>query len=538
MIGHNFVDVNASSNNVVQVDHNVFYNNGIYYGTGMKLVGSNVSAFDNLFYDNDWFSMVACEDGAFVYNNYFLDSSVTNGAQLDGSCKFQNNTLAYLTVDNANSNHGVVVMSGNGNVVSNNLITDTSGNVSFRHLGGDNSTFEYNGLSNNAGDPTLLLLTDNNVFCDPKYVGHSHKDPVDVQLGDDSTCIDKGTTLSDISEDYFGNDRGLDGDGDGVVAYDLGAFEHATVLPPAAVLPQITNLTVNPSTFSPNADGVDDATSISFQVDLASDVTVEILDSSNAVVRTLMNGVSQSAGATVVTSWDGMPNSSSSAVDNGNYTVRVKATNSDGTATETVGVVVNNSAVGEPPVDDSCAGYIDVDKSNADCSAIEYMKTIGAMTGNPDGTFAPNASLQRDQIAKIVLMTFNKFDSTKDYCNGVDPFPDVHSSDWAYQYVCRGKELGIIQGYKAGEDAGKYILGRAVNRVEFLALVLRNLTESMPAIGSVSYSDVDSSAWFSGYAKYSLDHSLFVGTELFPAQATTRVEVARVIYKLHNDGKI
>ncbi|MFH1533806.1 MAG: S-layer homology domain-containing protein [Nitrospirota bacterium] len=185
-----------------------------------------------------------------------------------------------------------------------------------------------------------------------------------------------------------------------------------------------------------------------------------------------------------------------------------------------------------------CANYTDVLDTDPDCEAIAYMQSIDAMTGNPDGTFAPDGYLQRDQIAKISLETFELFDDSEDYCGGENPFPDVNSSDWAYQHICRGVELGMIYGYSGGEDEGYYRPARDVGRVEFLALILRNVSDSMPDDSLSSYDDVDGGNWFSGYAKYSYDNSLFDGNTLFPAQPTTRLEVARHVYELYLLGKI
>jgi hypothetical protein len=183
-----------------------------------------------------------------------------------------------------------------------------------------------------------------------------------------------------------------------------------------------------------------------------------------------------------------------------------------------------------------CAGFSDVDASDADCDAITYVKSIGAMTGNPDGTFDPAGLLQRDQIAKIALESFGNFSGSADYCAGQNPFPDVTAADWAYQYICRAKALAVVTGYEAGADAGYFRPGRSVNRAEFLAIILRNLGEIMPT-GS-SYTDVHSTDWFADYAKYSKDNNLFSGTTLKPANFTSRREVAQVLYKLHDLGKI
>ena len=53
-----------------------------------------------------------------------------------------------------------------------------------------------------------------------------------------------------------------------------------------------------------------------------------------------------------------------------------------------------------------------------------------------------------------------------------------------------------------------------------------------------SYTDVPADAWYADYAKYSKNNALFSGTKLYPTNFTTRREVAEVIYKLHNLGKI
>jgi len=184
-----------------------------------------------------------------------------------------------------------------------------------------------------------------------------------------------------------------------------------------------------------------------------------------------------------------------------------------------------------------CAGYSDVADADSDCEAIEYVKNIGAMTGNPNGTFDPDSYLQRDQVAKISLETFDLFENSKNYCSG-NPFPDVTSSDWAFQYICRGVALQMITGYQSGDDAGYYRPSRSVNRVEFLALILRNVDSNMPSLTSSSYSDIPVNEWYTGFAKYSYDNSLFTGSKLYPEKFVSRREVARALYQLHNVGEI
>ncbi|MBU1703321.1 S-layer homology domain-containing protein, partial [Patescibacteria group bacterium] len=186
----------------------------------------------------------------------------------------------------------------------------------------------------------------------------------------------------------------------------------------------------------------------------------------------------------------------------------------------------------------TCAGYKDVSASDQACDAITYAQHINAMTGNPDGTFDPDGLLQRDQVSKIILESFYLYNNKVDYCQGSNPFPDVLEIDWSRQYICRARVIGTVTGYLGGIDKGSFRPARNVNRVEFLAILLRNIKEEMPSIYSRSYSDVPTGQWYSGYARYSYDNGLFTGLNLHPSDYMTRREVAQVLYKMGQLGKL
>ncbi len=223
--------------------------------------------------------------------------------------------------------------------------------------------------------------------------------------------------------------------------------------------------------------------------------------------------------------------------------------NSTNTTQNTTGATSSNSTTPSPTTVDQpsatvtlpagtplCANFKDVPADSPYCPAIQYAKSINAMTGHADGTFEPNGFLKRDQIAKIALITFNKFDSSADYCRSIPPFYDVLQSAWAFQHICRAKAANIVTGYLSGEDNGYYRPDRSVSRAEFLAIILRNLQETLPA--GPSYLDVQPGNWFATYARFSRDHELFTGASLNPHSYTTRAEVAQVLYKLHQLERI
>ncbi len=168
------------------------------------------------------------------------------------------------------------------------------------------------------------------------------------------------------------------------------------------------------------------------------------------------------------------------------------------------------------------------------------------MTGNPlpnnaGVNFDAKANLQRDQIAKIVLITHKLFDEKQDYCLNKIPFPDVAKIAWSFQYICRGVSVvvngsAMITGYQSGVDKGFYRPARFVTIPEFYALLLRPLSDKMPSNDSVSFPGLQSGLWFSGFAKYVKDNNLDTS---FDVNANVmRIKVAQVIFKLHKLGKI
>lgn len=325
-------------------------------------------------------------------------------------------------------------------------------------------------------------------------------------------------------------------DGFGALGNSLtGSF---TVNNGTAPQPVLSGVSATPNPFDPNAGNINFSYTLAGSTGNSTIMAAVYKSGDNTAVATWTFG-SQSSGSNSVL-WSGKDSNSKVTAD-GAYIFKVWG--NDGSfqiiPMQTSFTVAAKALPDPTPVpSDKCAGYTDINKSDSDCAAFTYLQGLGAMTGNPDGTFAPGQVLQRDQVTKIILVTFNKFNANSNYCNSGNPFPDVTSNAWSYQYICRGVGLGMITGYKSGIDAGFYRPDRGVSRVEFLALLLRNLSDSMPSNSIPSFSDVEINQWFSGYARYALDNDLFSGSKLYPTASTTRREVAEIIYKLHQAGKV
>ncbi len=116
---------------------------------------------------------------------------------------------------------------------------------------------------------------------------------------------------------------------------------------PVVDAPEITNFSVNPSSFKPDQG---QQTTASFSVDQTAQLTVRVETTGGSLVRSYnnYNGDNYSAQNHSVV-WDGR-NNSGSVVSNGTYNVEVRAVNADGLSdTETRSVTVSRNATGSAP---------------------------------------------------------------------------------------------------------------------------------------------------------------------------------------------
>lgn len=93
------------------------------------------------------------------------------------------------------------------------------------------------------------------------------------------------------------------------------------------------------------------------------------------------------------------------------------------------------------------AAFSDVSSTHPYADSIAYVQAEGIVSGNPDGTYKPNASINRAEFTKIVI---NATTSTSIQCPPVMPFIDVASNAWYTPFVCEAKSRNVIGGYQDG----------------------------------------------------------------------------------------
>ena len=77
-------------------------------------------------------------------------------------------------------------------------------------------------------------------------------------------------------------------------------------------------------------------------------------------------------------------------------------------------------------------------------TAVNTLASLGMVSGDPDGTFRPNAPITRAEFCVIALAFAYEPD------NAVCYFGDVSRSDWFYTYVAQAASYGWIGGYTNG----------------------------------------------------------------------------------------
>lgn len=172
------------------------------------------------------------------------------------------------------------------------------------------------------------------------------------------------------------------------------------------------------------------------------------------------------------------------------------------------------------------APFSDVPVTHANAEAIAYMKALGMIQGYTDGTFKPEATINRAEFTAMI--TGRQFNSreTVDSCidRTLSPsartvfFRDIKRSDWFAKYICMAKERRIIDGY----PDGTFKPGATITFVES-AKILTTLF-----VGNVGSDAV----WYARYVGTMADaHAIPLSITRLD-QPITRGELAEMIWRM------
>ena len=152
--------------------------------------------------------------------------------------------------------------------------------------------------------------------------------------------------------------------------------------------------------------------------------------------------------------------------------------------------------------------------------AVAYLMDLGIIAGYPDGTFQPSRTLNRAEVAKIVVVATlgEQGEQLATWLKGAYSFPDVPADHWASGYIMLAKNLGIVGGYPDGTF-------KPLNNVTHIELV-KMLVEA----AGLEPASVD---WPLNYALPGIDAGIVlegVGVDV----PLTRCEMAKMVaYTVH-----
>ncbi len=157
--------------------------------------------------------------------------------------------------------------------------------------------------------------------------------------------------------------------------------------------------------------------------------------------------------------------------------------------------------------------------------AIEELMDQGVISGNDDGSFAPNRQLNRAEVSKVIVLASGvEIDTT-----GGPHFPDVKDGAWYYDYI----ETMYNQGWINGYPDGYFRPAVGINRAEIAKMAINAFEIDQDLSGAPHFDDVSASDWFYGYVETAYNNGLMRGYgdgSFGPANAVTRAETVKIVY--------
>ena len=160
---------------------------------------------------------------------------------------------------------------------------------------------------------------------------------------------------------------------------------------------------------------------------------------------------------------------------------------------------------------------------------VEHLVRVNVLQGFNDGTYKHKNPLTRAQLAKVIVEGFN---ITKDASG--EPFSDVPSSHWAFEYVQTLKNLEVVDGF----GDGSFGPGKNVTRGQAMKIVVLGARVKDKLIGYSDpgdvFSDVPSDHIFEEYIERAHQEDIISGypdSSFRPNNDVTRGQAAKIISK-------
>lgn len=182
------------------------------------------------------------------------------------------------------------------------------------------------------------------------------------------------------------------------------------------------------------------------------------------------------------------------------------------------------------------SSFKDVPATHPASAAIEYLKEKGIISGYADGTFKPDAKVNRAEAIKIIVAPYVAKEVLA--TANATVYGDVPAGSWFLPYVEAGRQmLGIIDGPPAKPN---FLPTNNVKKAEFIKMLLiANKVDPATTLGEIRgglATDVSNpDEWFYPHMRFAVASSMTMVAEdgaLNPGQEITRAQVALLLYRL------
>ncbi|RSL33047.1 hypothetical protein D7Z54_12100 [Salibacterium salarium] len=136
--------------------------------------------------------------------------------------------------------------------------------------------------------------------------------------------------------------------------------------------------------------------------------------------------------------------------------------------------MISNALTSNTNYNPSTTSFSDVDETFWAYEHIERTAELGAFTGKEDGSFNPNGSIQRAQVAAIIGRAF--FGEQAEQSEGSTDFNDISSDFWAGGYISTLVDNEII------ETSNEFRPNENATRAEVSAYLARAMEEDLDNI--------------------------------------------------------
>ncbi len=172
------------------------------------------------------------------------------------------------------------------------------------------------------------------------------------------------------------------------------------------------------------------------------------------------------------------------------------------------------------------APFSDVEDHHPNAEAIAYVKAEGIVEGYANGTFQPDATINRAEFVKILIETVGPIGTGPSMCfTDFDP-RGFGYAEWYYGYACEAKNTGLVDGYPDGTFRG----AANINFVEAAKIIVKAFDP--PSRWEVVTDTATQFPWYAYPVSALADNHAIPLSITEPDQYITRGEMAEMIFRL------